>query len=115
MAGFPAKIEAHLGRTVDFNPDTGEVEIAVDAAGVHSIRRWDAPEPQPTTAQLDAVGTAADAAEALLLVQVTRGDKYDSIGDQLDNLYKDIVAGKVDATGEFAKSIKAIKDANPKP
>ncbi len=40
---------------------------------------------------------------------------YPSIGDQLDNLYKDIVAGKVDATGEFAKAIKATKDKYPKP
>ena len=40
---------------------------------------------------------------------------YPYIGDQLDLLYKDILAGKVDSTGEFAKAIKAIKDANPKP
>ena len=39
---------------------------------------------------------------------------YPAIGDQLDNLYKDILASKVDATGEFAKAIKAVKDANPK-
>jgi hypothetical protein len=40
---------------------------------------------------------------------------YPDIGDQLDNLYKDILAGKVDATGEFAKAIKTVKDAHPKP
>ena len=40
---------------------------------------------------------------------------YPDIGAQLDNLYKDILAGKVDATGEFAKAIKAVKDAHPKP
>ena len=40
---------------------------------------------------------------------------YPDIGDQLDNLYKDIIAGKVDATGEFAKAIKATKDKYPKP
>ena len=39
---------------------------------------------------------------------------YGSIGDQLDMLYKDIVAGKVDATGEWAKMIKKVKDDNPK-
>ena len=31
------------------------------------------------------------------------------------SLYKDIVAGKVDATCEFAKAIKATKDKYPKP
>ena len=43
------------------------------------------------------------------------GTYYASIGDQLDMLYKDIVAGKVDATGTWATHIKAVKDANPKP
>ena len=47
--------------------------------------------------------------------QRDRKDKYPTFGDQLDNLYKDILAGKVDATGEFAKAIKSIKDAHPKP
>ena len=40
---------------------------------------------------------------------------YPVVGDQLDNLYKDILAGKLDATGEFAKAIKATKDKYPKP
>jgi len=44
-----------------------------------------------------------------------RLDTYPDLGDQLDNLYKDILAGKVDSTGEFAKAIKAVKDAHPKP
>ena len=44
-----------------------------------------------------------------------RVGSYPSIGDQLDLLYKDLVAGKVDATGEWAKAIKKVKDDNPKP
>ena len=40
---------------------------------------------------------------------------YAAIGDQLDMLYKDIVAGKLDTTGTWATHIKAVKDANPKP
>ena len=43
------------------------------------------------------------------------GTYYAEIGDQLDMLYKDIVAGKLDTTGTFATHIKAVKDANPKP
>jgi len=39
---------------------------------------------------------------------------YGDISEQLDLLYKDLVAGKVDATGEWAKKIKAVKDDNPK-
>ena len=40
---------------------------------------------------------------------------YASLGDQLDMLYKDMVAGKLDTTGTWATHIKAVKDANPKP
>ena len=40
---------------------------------------------------------------------------YASFGDQLDMLYKDIVAGKLDTTGTWATHIKAVKDTNPKP
>ena len=40
---------------------------------------------------------------------------YASIGDQLDMLYHDLVAGKLDTTGTWATHIKAVKDANPKP
>ena len=40
---------------------------------------------------------------------------YSSLGDQLDMLYQDIVAGKLDTTGTWATHIKAVKDANPKP
>ena len=40
---------------------------------------------------------------------------YASLGDQLDMLYKDMIAGKLDTTGTWATHIKAVKDANPKP
>ena len=40
---------------------------------------------------------------------------YDSFGDQLDMLYADMLAGKLDTTGTWATHIKAVKDANPKP
>jgi hypothetical protein len=40
---------------------------------------------------------------------------YPSIGDQLDLLYKDMVAGKGDSTGEWFKAVKSVKDAHPKP
>ena len=41
--------------------------------------------------------------------------RYASFGDQLDMLYKDMVAGKLDATGTWAAHIAAVKGANPKP
>ena len=40
---------------------------------------------------------------------------YPSLGDQLDLLYKDIVAGTITTSGGFATAIKATKDKYPKP
>ena len=47
--------------------------------------------------------------------QRTRADAYEQIREQLDQLYHDMTAGKLDATGEWHKAIKAVKDATPKP
>ena len=44
----------------------------------------------------------------------TGSTMYASVGDQLDMLYKDMLAGKLDTTGTWATHIKAVKDANPK-
>jgi len=45
----------------------------------------------------------------------TQDTVYPTIGDQLDLLYKDIVAGTVTTSGGFATAIKATKDKYPKP
>ena len=44
-----------------------------------------------------------------------KSNGYSAIGEQLDQLFWDIDSGKLDKTGEFYKSIKAVKDAHPKP
>ena len=59
-----------------------------------------------------------DAAESIKYKsdRTTNGSTvYASVGDQLDMLYKDLSAGKLDATGTWATHIKGVKDANPKP
>ena len=69
--------------------------------------------------KIDAARTTLDAEAAAVKYKTDRttdGETiYASFGDQLDMLYKDIVAGKLDTTGTFATHIKAVKDANPKP
>ena len=45
----------------------------------------------------------------------TRELAYEEVKEQLDQLYHDMTAGKLDATGEWHKAIKAVKDATPKP
>ena len=39
-----------------------------------------------------------------------RKKEYKSVVEQLDQLYHDMTAGKLDATGEWHKAIKAVKD-----
>ena len=68
---------------------------------------------------IDAARVTLDAEAAAVKYKTDRTENgsttYASFGDQLDMLYKDIVAGKLDTTGTWATHIKAVKDANPKP
>ena len=69
--------------------------------------------------KIDTARTELNTAAAAIKYQTDRttdGSKtYDTYGNQLDMLYKDLVAGKLDATGTWATHIKSVKDANPKP
>jgi|TARA_R100001530_G_scaffold50015_1_gene37346 hypothetical protein len=44
-----------------------------------------------------------------------RVGSYPNIREQLDLLWHDIDNGKLDKSGDFYKSIKKVKDDNPKP
>ena len=44
----------------------------------------------------------------------SRKKEYKSVVEQLDQLYHDMTAGKLDATGEWHKAVKKVKDDNPK-
>jgi len=46
--------------------------------------------------------------------QRDRAASYVEIKEQLDLLYKDMTADKLDNTGEWHKHIKKVKDDNPK-
>ena len=69
--------------------------------------------------KIDAARTTLNAEAAAIKYQTDRttngSTTYDSYGNQLDMIYKDLVAGKFDTTGTWATHIKAVKDANPKP
>jgi len=68
---------------------------------------------------IDAARVTLDAEAAAVKYKTdrtTNGETiYASFGDQLDMLYADMLAGKLDTTGTWATHIKAVKDANPKP
>ena len=69
--------------------------------------------------------TARDAEEAAeiaeqnaIMYKNVRREKYNNIPEQLDQLYRDVAAGKFGAdakTGEWFVGISSIKSDNPKP
>ena len=69
--------------------------------------------------KIDTARTELNTAAAAIKYQTDRTTNgstiYASFGDQLDMLYADMLAGKLDTTGTWATHIKAVKDANPKP
>jgi len=78
------------------------------------IASWSYDIAQPTAEQIASYETAGNTAEALSGVLNKRKKEYKDFGYQLDLLYHDMTAGKLDNTGEWHKHIKAVKDANSK-
>jgi len=117
MATLSTKIKLYCeanSKTVNFDSETGNVYLKNDGAGDY-IANWSVDGlTKPTDSQLASYDTAGNTEEKNNIVKATRRATYGDIGDQLDLLYKDIVANKLDTTGEWAKKIKAVKDANPK-
>ena len=108
MANLSTKIKMYAVANgvadVDFTKD---VMLQDDSDGNGAfIKEWNLDIAQPTDAQLSAQESAANKEEANATVRSTRKAEYGDIGDQLDEIYKDIDAWKA--------RIKSIKDANPK-
>ena len=110
MASLSTKVKLYCeanSKTADFGPG-GNVSLQDDSDGKGPyIASWSVDGlTKPTDAQLAAHDTAGDTEESNNTVRGTRKAAYGDIGDQLDEIYKDIDAWKV--------RIKAVKDANPK-
>mgnify|MGYP003116618908 FL=1 len=108
MAQLSTKIklycEANGVSNIDFTKD---VILQNDSDGKGDyIKEWNLNIAQPTDAQLSAQESAANTEESNNAVRTTRRTAYGDIGDQLDEIYKDIDAWKA--------RIKKIKDDNPK-
>ena len=97
------KILAYLGRTPDF---ISEVKLQDDGSGVY-IKEWNAKDKvKPTNEQLDAIESDATKIGNNNNIRATRRNLYGDIGDQLDEIFKDIDAWKT--------RIQKIKTDNPK-
>ena len=108
MAQLSTKInlycEANGVSNVDFMKDV-MLQDDSDGKGAY-IKEWNLDIAQPTDAQLSAQESAANTEEANNIVRAKRKAAYGDIGEQLDEIYKDIDAWKA--------RIKKIKDDNPK-
>jgi hypothetical protein len=108
MAQLSTKIksycEANGVSNVDFTTDV-MLQDDSDGNGAY-IKEWNLDIAQPTDAQLSEQETSANTEEANNVVRNTRRIAYGDIGEQLDEIYKDIDSWKA--------RIKSIKDANPK-
>ena len=110
MASLSTKVKLYCeanSKTADFGPG-GNVELVDHSDGKGPfISSWSVDGlTKPTDAQLAAHDTAGDTEESNNIVRATRKAAYGDIGDQLDEIYKDIDAWKA--------RIKKIKDDNPK-
>ena len=94
-------------------PDCTQV---IDGVGAYKA---DGTEINLVQSDIDAARSILDAEAAAVKYKTDRTTNgstiYASFGDQLDMLYADMKAGKLDTTGTWATHIKAVKDANPKP
>jgi len=69
---------------------------------------------EPTADQIASYENAGNTAETAQGVLNTRAGEYKQLKEQLDLLYHDMTADKLDNTGEWHKHIKKVKDDNPK-
>jgi len=110
MASLSTKVALYCtanSKTADFGSG-GNVTLQDDSDGKGPyIKSWSVDGlTKPTDSQIASYETAGNTEEKNNTVKSTRKAAYGDIGDQLDEIYKDINSWKA--------RIKSIKDANPK-
>ena len=118
MAQLNTKIKLYCeanSKTADFSLG-GNILLQDDSNGNGPyIKTWNVSGlDKPTDSQIASYETAGNTQETLNNVLTKRKKEYKDFGYQLDLLYHDMTAGKLDNTGEWHKHIKAVKDANSK-
>tara|TARA_R110000824_G_scaffold157320_2_gene330750 strand:+ start:624 stop:941 length:318 start_codon:yes stop_codon:yes gene_type:complete len=104
MENLSYKVISYLGRKPNF---PSEVRLQNDGSGDY-IAEWNisSEKAKPTDSQLNALASEATKLKNNNEIRNTRRTAYGDIGDQLDEIYKDIDAWKA--------RVKKIKDDNPK-
>jgi len=109
MANLSTKIKQYLtaqGKDAQAEFDN-ETVVLTDTGSGATITTWNVSGvAKPTAEQIASYETTSNTTESNVTVINTRRKAYGNIGDQLDEIFKDIDAWKT--------RIQAIKDANPK-
>ena len=110
MAQLSTKIRLYCeanSKVADFGPN-GNISLHDDSEGNGPyIKTWSVDGlDKPSNSKIAEYETAGNTQESNNAVRATRKNLYGNIGDQLDEIYKDIDAWKA--------RIKKIKDDNPK-
>ena len=109
MSKIGTKVQLYLaanGKDYETEHAAGNIIVQDDGAGAF-IHTWNVDGlTKPTDSQLDALNSDATKSENNAKIRATRKISYGDIGEQLDEIYKDIDAWKA--------RIKKIKDDNPK-
>ena len=116
MAHYKTKIKLYLiANSKTWDNEKDNIELQDDGAGSY-IKTWNVSGvTKPTDSQIASYETAGNTVESNSVIDSKRITEYLSWNEQLDKLYHDMTAGKLDATGEWHKAIKAVKDATAKP
>ena len=107
MATLATKVKLYLAaNSKTWDSEQDNIVLQNDGSGDY-IKSWNVSGlAQPSDSQIASYETAGNTEETNNNVRATRRAAYGNIGDQLDEIYKDIDAWKT--------RIKAVKDANPK-
>ena len=117
MASYKTKLKLYLeANSKTFDRTKVSIQDNMDnGVSAPFIVDWDYDGlEKPTAEQIASYETAGNTEETLNNVLAKRKKEYKDFGYQLDLLYHDMTAGKLDNTGEWHKHIKAVKDANSK-
>jgi len=115
MAALYTKVKLYLeANSKTWDDERDNILLENTGSGAY-IKNWSVSGlAKPADSKIASYETAGNAAEALSGVLAKRKTEYKDFGHQLDLLYHDMTAGKLDNTGEWHKHIKAVKDANAK-
>jgi hypothetical protein len=101
------KVKLYLeANSKTWEDEQDNIMLVNDGSG-DKIKTWNVSGlTKPTDSQLNALTNDSDKEEKNNIIKLTRKKAYGDIGEQLDEIYKDIDAWKA--------RIKKIKDDNPK-